>query len=365
MVINLNGIETEITGEETVKFIENKSLFSNTAQVVFDTRGDDEDREQWHKQRSTTIGGSEIGAIAGFSKYGSALTVFNEKLGLSEKFKGNFHTVFGNRLEPLIREWTMTDFKNETGITLTNYEYPYMMIDKELNFLSANIDGIGVLDEDYTYHENRDTGEVKYIPKGEMFGLEIKTGSEFLKKMWDGNEIPDSYYTQVQHYMGVTGLNYFLMIYMLGKEIKWKVVARCEEDIVALRDIGKNFWINNILKEIPPMPIGLECETKEILAKQAIIEGEVNINNDKLTRYLQIGEAEKALKKEKEQIKQEVYLEMGNANKATDGLYKASRSVSYRESVDNKLLKDKYPLTYAAILKGKTEVVTFRVSKCK
>ncbi|MBB6625221.1 YqaJ viral recombinase family protein [Clostridium gasigenes] len=365
MIINLEGVETLLTGEGPVKFIESKELFKETATVVFDTREDTEDREQWHNQRSTTIGGSEIGAIAGFSKYGSALTVFNEKLGLSEKFKGNVHTQFGNRLEPLIREWTIEDFKKETGITLTNYEYPYMMIDKELNFLSANIDGIGVMEEDYIYQENRDTGEVNYIPKGEIFGLEIKTGSEFLKKMWAGEEIPDSYYTQVQHYMGVTGLNYFLMIYMLGKEIKWKVVARCEDDIKALRQIGKDFWENNVLKEIPPIPSGLECETKEILAKQSITNDEVNINNDKLTRYLEIGEEEKALKKEKEKIKQEVYLEMGNANKATDGLYKASRSISFRESVDNKLLKEKWPQTYAAILKGKTEIVTFRVSHCK
>lgn len=365
MIINLGGIETEITGEGPVKFIESKELFKYTAKVVFDTRGDSEDREQWHNQRSTTIGGSEIGAIGGFSKYGSALTVFNEKLGLSEKFKGNIHTVFGTRLEPLIREWVMDDFKKETGIELTTYEYPYMMIDKELNFLSANIDGIGVLEEDYVYQENRDTGEIKYIPKGEMFGLEIKTGSEFLKKMWDGDEVPDNYYTQVMHYMSITGLNYFLMIYMLGKEIKWKVVARCEEDIKALRQIGKDFWENNVLKKVPPMPTGLECETKEILAKQSITNDEVDINNNKLTRYLEIGEEEKALKKEKEKIKQEVYLEMGNANRATDGLYKASRSISYRESIDNKLLKEKYPVTYAAILKGKTEVVTFRVSKVK
>ncbi|MBU3102952.1 YqaJ viral recombinase family protein [Clostridium gasigenes] len=365
MIIKIGEIETEISGEGPVKFIESKDLFNNTAKVVFDTREDSEDREKWHKQRSTTIGGSEIGAIAGFSKYGSALTVFNDKLGLSEKFRGNVHTQFGNRLEPLIREWVMEDFKKETGITLTTYEYPYMMIDKELNFLSANIDGIGVLEEDYIYQENRDTGEVKYIPKGEIFGLEIKTGSEFLKKMWKDEEVPDNYYTQVEHYAGVTGLNYFLMIYMLGKEIKWKVVARCEEDIKALRQIGRDFWENNILKEIPPMPTGLECETKEILAKQSITNDEVNINNDKLTRYLEIGKEEKALKKEKEKIKQEVYLEMGNANKATDGLYKASRSVSFRENVDNKLLKEKWPQTYAAILKGKTEIVTLRVSQCK
>ncbi|MBB6716226.1 YqaJ viral recombinase family protein [Clostridium gasigenes] len=365
MIINLDGIETLLTGEGPVKVIESKELFKQTATVVFDAREDTEDREQWHNQRSTTIGGSEIGAIAGFSKYGSALTVFNDKLGLSEKFKGNIHTEFGIMMEPIIREWVMKKFKEDTGINLTTYEYPFMMKDKEITYLSANIDGIGVVEEDYMYKENIDTGEVAYIPKGEMFGLEIKTAGAFSTKEWVDEEIPSSYYTQMQFYMGITGLKYFLIIFLIEKQLRWKVVPRHEEDIKALRQIGKDFWENNILKEIPPDPTGLECETKEILAKQSITNGEVNINNDKLTRYLEIGEEEKALKKEKEKIKQEVYLEMGNANKATDGLYKASRNVSFRESVDNKLLKEKWPQTYAAILKGKTEIVTFRVSQCK
>lgn len=362
--VTLAGIKLPMTGEGKVKFIEDRDLFS-TANVIFDTRTDSEERTEWLSIRGNSIGGSEIGTIAGFSKYGSALTVFNEKLGLSEKFKGNIHTKFGNRMEPLIRDWVMEDFKNSTGITLKTFEYPYMMLDRELEFLSANLDGLGILEEDYVYWENRDTAEIKSIPKGELFGLEIKTGSEFLKKMWAGEEIPDSYYTQVQHYMGITGLNYFLIIYMLGKEIKWKVVPRCDSDIKALRDIGKDFWENNIIPKVPPMPTGLECETKEILANQSITNDEVNITDEKLIRYLEIGEEEKRLKKEKERIKQEIYLDMGNANKATDGMCKASRSISYRENIDNKLLKEKYPVTYKTILKGKTEVVTLRVSKVK
>ncbi|WP_265450655.1 YqaJ viral recombinase family protein, partial [Clostridium sp. cpc1] len=212
----------------------------------------------------------EIAKVAGFSKYGSALTVFNEKLGLSEKFKGNIHTKFGNRMESLIREWVQEDFEKKTEIKLKTYEYPYMMIHKEYEYFSANIDGLAKLEADYTYWENRDTAEIKQIPAGELIGIEIKTASEFLKKMWQGEEIPDEYYCQCQWYMGITGLKYFLIIYLLGKEVKWKVIPRCDDDIKALFEIGENFWNNNILKKAPPIPVGLQCETKDILYQQAL-----------------------------------------------------------------------------------------------
>lgn len=348
-----------------VDFIEDKELFKN-AKVVFDTREDSEERTNWLSMRGNSIGGSEIGAIAGFSSYGSALTVYNEKLGLVEKFKGNIHTLFGTRMEPMIREWVQEDFVKETGIKLTTYEYPYMMLDKEKEFFSANIDGIGIVEEDYIYWENRDTAEIKFIPKGEMFGLEIKTGSEFLKKMWAGEEIPDSYYCQCQWYMGVTGLNYFLIIYLLGKEVKWKVVPRNEDDIKALREIGVDFWENHIIPKIPPEPTGIKKETDEILQQQVLDDAEeIDITDKKLTKYNEISEQIKELEKEREKIKQEIFLEMGNSKKATDGSYKLSRYVVTRDKIDNKTLKDKYPLTYAAVLNGTTEYVNMRVTKCK
>ena len=348
-----------------VDFIEDRELFK-TAKVVFDTREDSEERTKWLSLRCNSIGGSEIGAIAGFSAYGTALTVFNEKLGLVEKFKGNIHTGFGTRMEPLIRDWIQDDFKKATHIGLKTYEYPFTMVDKEFEYFSANIDGIGILEEDYIYWENRDTGEIKFIPKGEMFGLEIKTGSEFLKKMWAGEEVPDSYYTQCQWYMGVTGLNYFLIIYLLGKEIKWKVIPRNEDDIKALREIGKDFWNNHIVTKIPPAPTGIKKETDEILENQILTDGEeVEITDSKLSAYAEVSEKIKELEKEKERLKQEIFLEMGNSKKATDGSYKISRYVVNRDKLDNKMLKEKYPETYKAILNGTTEYVNMRLTKCK
>lgn len=274
--MNLN-----LTGEGKVKFIENRDLFPSV-KVIFDTRTDNEERTKWLETRTNSIGGSEIGSIAGFNKYGSALTVFNDKLGLGKKFEGNIHTLFGNRMEPHIREWIQEDFAKVTNIRLNTFEYPFMMVDKEIEYFSANIDGIGVAENNYTYWENRDTGEIKYIPANELFGLEIKTGSEFLKKMWAGEELPSSYYCQCQWYMGVTGLKYFLIIYLLGKEVNWKVIPRHENDIRALRQIGKDFWNNHILTKIPPDPTGNKKETEDINYQQNLQDDdEVNISENK------------------------------------------------------------------------------------
>ncbi|WP_027633353.1 YqaJ viral recombinase family protein [Clostridium hydrogeniformans] len=348
-----------------IEFIENKSLFPSV-KIVFDTRKDNEERTQWLNQRCNSIGGSEIAKIAGFSKYGSPLTVFNEKLGLSEKFKGNIHTKFGNRMEPIIREWVQEDFEKATKIKLTTYEYPYMMVHKEHEYFSANIDGLARLEDNYTYWENRDTAEIKQIGKDELIGIEIKTASEFLTKMWQGEEIPDEYYCQVQWYMGITGLNYFLIVYLLGKEVKWKVVPRNEDDIKVLFEMGEKFWNSNILTKIPPEPTGLEVETKEILFKQALDNDiEATITDNKLSRYKDITEEIKALEKDKEHIKQLIYLDMGDSKKATDGIYKISRFEVKKDKLDTKTLKEKYPLTYEAILQGQSEFVNMRIAKCK
>lgn len=348
-----------------VEFIEDKNLFPN-AKVIFDAREDNEERTQWLANRRNSIGGSEIGAIAGFSNYGSALTVFNEKLGFSEKFKGNIHTKFGNRMEPMIREWVQEDFEKETEIKLTTYEYPYMMVHKGFEYFSANIDGLAKLESNYRYWENRDTGEIKEIPKEELIGIEIKTASEFMKKMWNGEEIPDTYYTQVQWYMGITGLNYFLIIYLLGKEVKWKVVPRNDDDIKALFEIGETFWNENILKKTPPMPVGLECETKDLLYQQALDNDiEVSVSENKLARYKDIDDKIKALEKEKEQLKQLIYLDLGNSKKGSDGIYKINRFQIKRDKLDTQILKEKYPATYKAILNGQTEYVNMRITKCK
>lgn len=351
-----------------VEFIEDSELFASSAKVIFDTREDSEERKEWLKRRTNSIGGSEIGMIVGFSNYGSALTVYNDKLGLASRFKGNIHTKFGNRMESNIREWVQDDFFELEKIELKTFEYPFMMVDKEYNYFSANIDGLGILKDNWTYRENRDTGEIWQIPKGELFGLEIKTGSEFLKRMWEGDEVPSNYYLQCQWYMMITGLKYFMIIYLLGKEVAWKVIPRCEDDIKAIRELGKDFWNNNILAKIPPDVTGIKRETEQITEQQNLKdELEVSISNNKLQYYNAISDQIKELEIEKEKTKQEIFLEMKNNKKgiSEDGCLKISRFEVSKESLDTKKLKEDHPNIYKEYIKSNTTFVNLRVSKIK
>lgn len=347
-----------------VGVIENKNLFPNV-NIIFDTREDSEDRQAWLNQRCNSIGGSEIGAIAGFSDYGTALTVYNEKLGLVDKFKGNIHTQFGNRMEPIIREWFQDDFEKATNIHVDVYEYPFMMTSKMFPYFSANIDGFAMLGEDYKYYENLDTGEFRSISRGEPIGIEIKTASEFLKKIWVDDEIPDAYYCQCQWYMGVTGLNYFIIVYLLGKEVKWKVIPRNEEDIQMLFKKGEEFWENNILKKIPPEPTGNKKETEQILEQQSLQDGVIGIDDGLLEDYLILSEGIKELEEEKERVKQNIFLSMENMKRGEGSDYKISRWNVKKDAPDLKKLKESYPQTYEAILKEPTEFVSLKVSKIK
>jgi len=351
-----------------VEFIEDAELFASASRTIFDTRTDSEQRTEWLSHRTNSIGGSEIGMIAGFSNYGSALTVYNDKLGLARRFEGNIHTKFGNRMESNIREWVQDDFLESEGIELKTFEYPFMMVDKECNYFSANIDGLGLLKDNWTYRENKDTGEIWQIPKDEYFGLEIKTGSEFLKRMWEGDDIPDSYYLQVMWYMMITGLKYFMIIYLLGKEIKWKVIPRCESDIEAIRQLGKDFWNNNILAKVPPDVTGIKKETEQIIEQQTLKdESEIAISDDKLQKYNEISEQIKKLETEKEILKQNIFLEMQNSKKgfSEDGFFKVNRFEVNKETIDTKLLKEKYPNTYKEVIKNKSNFINMRISKIK
>ncbi len=91
----------------------------------------------------------------------------------------------------------------------------------------------------------------------------------------------------------------FLIIYLLGKEVKWKVVPRNDDDIRALRESGKNFWENNIIPKVAPDPTGNKKETEQINEQQNLVDDEINLDNDLLEQYQECSDKVKELEKEK------------------------------------------------------------------
>lgn len=273
----------------------------------------------WLRIRKTGIGGSEIAALFGKSNYASPLSIYMDKLSDEIHEEENEFMEWGKKLEPLIREEFPVKFKKATGIDICVEGYPWMMQSKNNPYMLANIDGLVCPQQDYKFSIQVGDGEWEeyFIPAGLAGGLEIKTGSGFTMRNWKENSLPDGYFLQTQHYMGVTGLPYFFVAALIDKHLLWRYVPRDEEIAAIIKARVNQFWTENVLAKIPPAPIGSDVDTSVLksLYPQELKDKALDLSKmaDKRMRYKEIAEEVKALDKEQASIKQEFMAAMGDA----------------------------------------------------
>lgn len=298
--------------------------------------------EQWLIERKSGIGGSEAGKLLGYSKYGSPLSVYAEKKSDKVEEIDNKHTRHGKRMEPVIREWL-----NEDGYNTV--EYPFMMRSKKHPFMTANIDGL-------VHREN------------DIYGLEIKTAADMMLDKWQGDEIPDEYYCQVQHYMAVTGLAGFYIACLVSKELIVKEVPRSEEFINMLIDQENIFWNEFYLKNIAPAPMGADCDNHIVNESIGDLDSNVidlDIDIDLLAReYKTITKHESELKKRKSEITQKIKVAMDSHKKGSTAAYKFSLSKSITNRFDSKRFQEEKKDLYNEYLKP-SETIRLTVTEKK
>lgn len=276
------------------------------------------DTEEWEDIRGNGIGGSDAGAVIGVNPYKSIIDVYIDKTKGSN-FKGNKYTHWGHNLESVI-------FKEFQRLhdDFFCYEVPFTMKKK---CLVANVDGM-------VYDLEKGWGVV-----------EIKTANAFAGKEWSGETIPDSYFAQVQHYLGVTGLDYaYISCLIGGNTYKEFYIERSNEDIQLIQEKCNDFWENNILKRIPPMPDGTEAYSKFLLSEADNSTDEVveiEAIEDKAKEYKAVKTEIDELEKKKKLIEQEILKEMNenDCRKATAGEYKFTIVSQNRKSTDKKLME--------------------------
>lgn len=136
---------------------------------------------EWLKMREGRIGGSEVGAIAGESKYESAYSLWAKKLGLIPTNNSDNEAMYwGRSLEPVIINRFEADHPE-----LKIYRDVGTWVNNQNDFMLANPDAI--------YEKEN----------GELGILEIKTAR--FADDWEKG-VPRYYGTQVQWYMATLGL---------------------------------------------------------------------------------------------------------------------------------------------------------------
>lgn len=281
------------------------------------------DHDQWLQARTQGIGGSDVSAIAGLNKWKSAVQVFLEKTQAIEKEDIQSEAAyFGNVLEEVVAK----EFAKRTHLKvqrrnaiLQHPEYPWML---------ANVDRLIV---------------------GEKVGLECKTASEYLKKEWGDDEVPAAYLLQCQHYMAVTGYEaWWIAVLIGGNKFVHKKIERDEELIQYLIDIEKDFWLNNVEKNEPPMFDGSDASTELLkhLYPESITDSFVSLGKQEellIEARDQVDREIKVLQEQKAEYENKIKAKLGTSEAGGTENYKVFWKSYITNRFDSKRFKAEHP----------------------
>lgn len=291
-------------------------------------------RADWLMERTKGIGGSDSGIVLGLNKYKTPFELWLEKTGRVTPEEIDSEAIYwGNQMEDVVAR----EFMKRTGKKVHNDNH--MHFHPDYPFIFANVDR---------------------LLYGESAVLECKTASAYLAKLWQDDEVPETYLTQVQHYLGVTGLDHAYIAALIGgNKFVYKEIQRDDELIKMIFDAEVKFWNDYVVADVPPPLDGTSAAEKYLKEKyeRAEEEKEVILNNgskDLLAEYMQLKATLEPLTGRKKEIENLIKAQLKDAEKGIAGDYIAKWFNITSRRIDSKELKKGYPDVYQQVLKEST-----------
>ncbi len=273
--------------------------------------------------RKTFIGGSDIAAVMGMSRWDSPLRVWAEKTGkVPQKDLSDVEAVeIGTELE----EYVAKKFTKRTGFKtrrdtrdFTHPKYPYMR---------AHID--------------------RWI-LGEDALLECKTTSAWREKEWRGEDMPREFILQVTWYLGIVGKSVgYCAVLIGGQKFDWKEIKFDPVLFEKMVEVARDFWENYVLADRAPLAGELDGDTLDELFPgsddESVLqfEGEQAERLNALVEERQGGiEAIDLAKKEVESISNQIKQVLGEKVFAETGTYGISHKEQGRTLADADKMKE-------------------------
>lgn len=302
--------------------------------------------EDWLNIRQYSVGGSEIAAVCGLSRWKSPFEVWCEKVAPDQikKAPATAAMTFGTLLEPVIRDY----FRKENRLEVS--EAKFIFAHKDYKYMTANIDGY-----------------VK-LADGKYAVLEIKTANSFASDEWSTNGLPIEYYCQVQYYMAITGMTQaYVAVLIGGQDYRQLLIDKDDEIIDLIMKRCQDFWENYVLTKTPPTVTDKDNALLSQLypnsKPQTIMLGK------EVEELLAEHEAAKAAmdeaKKRKEAVEAKLKALMGEAEAAVAGEYKISWKASTRSSFSSDKAKELLTIEQIQACTVSSTVRTMRITKSK
>lgn len=320
-------------------------------------------RDDWLQERSKGIGGSDVATVLGLNPYKTPLSLWEEKTGKTKGSPAGEAAYWGTTLEDVVAK----EFSKRTGMKIQRVNF--LLSTGEDGWMRGNIDR-AIVNEQIakTVRVNK---PAKAAEAGRLLstniGLECKTANSFMVDQWGDSQeaeilngkvvtdhkIPLYYETQIQWYMAITGIETFYVAVLIGgQDFRMYEVKRDEDVINAIVSRCRDFWENNVLKNVPPAPINVD-DIKKLYAKDS---GEMTeATNEEATdigELRNLKEQIKALKEQEEAVASRLIMAIGEKTGLTlDGkkavTYKAMSTTRF-SSTD---FKKSHPDLYQAFAK--------------
>ena len=285
--------------------------------------------------RRAYIGGTDVAAILGISRWSSPLQVWREKTQpVPETDEGSSLAMRrGLALEDFIAD----EFTRARPEFVTYRSRPVVRTDWGFP-AGASVDRFVARREH---------------PRTPVAVLEAKTAFWTGRREWDegAGDMPDAYFVQQQWYLAVTGLELSYCVADVGDPSGLRIILVRPDERIQRRCIeaAREFWERHILTGEPPEPDGSngDAEVLRDLYARTIPEPAITIDDPEaaqlLRTYLNARSAAEAAKSEAEAAKQKLCALMGEHEKAVVDGWLLTWKTQRRTTLDTKALREAHP----------------------
>ena len=314
----------------------NKAFFDVVARTQTLTR------PEWLNLRRTGIGGSDAAAVVSQNPYKGPFTVWAEKVMGSEDQADSEAMRQGRDLE----DYVARRFCQETGLRVQREGA--MLRSKLHPFMLADIDRRVI---------------------GCAAGLEIKTTRDTSMRRYKNGAYPIEYYLQCLHYLAVTNWDrWYLAVLVFGTDFLIFEINRAEvlDDLDALIKAEESFWKYHVQTGNPPPPDGLESTGMALRRVYPVDDGSAveasEEDDDLMEALLALKKQRGALDDQIAEAENRIKARMGAAE-ALDGIrFRATWRTQTRRTLNEKLLRAKYPEVDVDSVKQESQSRILRVA---
>lgn len=280
---------------------------------------------EFHAERQTGLGGSDMGAILGLNQYRTPFQVWQEKTGRGEPFTGNLQTRFGTYAEQFVAD----EYCQQTGRRVQRFT---AMLRHPEAPLIGHVDRLVIPD-----------GAKIAAHRGEIrtdLGLEAKTAHALAASRGEDwgdagtDQVPASYLTQCAVYMALTGCAHWDLAALFGNsDFRIYHLHRDQELEAMLVEEASRWWRDHVIADVPPDPQS-EAEARQRWARH--VDGKSAEADEELyQRICQLSDIKariKALEADEQEIKDALIPALADL----DTLTRNGRSIlTYRANKDS------------------------------